>query len=341
MSKQSIALHSRLTADASGMIAEFKRADNEVRRSTSGMRAEIGSTMKMIGRQLSLPNLTRGILSGFGVGSGIQLVGTVMDIFAERWKESEQFAAKLEERSKAIADLMREVSQEWGKIYKENLPPEKRRDSINQEIAKIAGQRDQAMDDRLRALRGFQWVEEYSKKYSAMQIQSFEGEDFRRGGIAIPKREFTDIMGKRLDEAQTKWAELNKKLQPLVREVISLNNEITKSAEKSENEAAEKTKKREEERKELQRIEEKHWSDSAQKAFAELAKAREAAGQREFDRWSQAGRVNVDSMMKRGMSLGGDYKSWNDVTNNILSQILETARKAVAEMKANPLRYAD
>lgn len=347
MSKKSIGTyHATIAATAQPFIDELKRADRESRRATGSIRAEIGGTMRALARDFTLPKLAKGLLSGFGIGGGIQIVGSVMDVFAERWRESEQFAAKLEERAKGIADQMREVSQGWQKIAKENLEPGERRDAINRDIAKLAADKEKAADDRLRALRGFQWVEEYSKKYSGMQIKQFEGEDFTRGGIAIPKREFTDIMGERLDDAQKRWAEADKKMQPLVSAVIALNRELGSAAQTESledltmlvreiNLGAGRS---------PAQVRGEIGPDATQtvaEQWAQIIKDREQAGQEEFDRWARAGAVRVDDMTRRGLGTGADYRSIGEKTNSILSQILDTTRKALSELRTNAPRFAD
>jgi len=42
--------------------------------------------------------------------------------------------------------------------------------------------------------------------------------------------------------------------------------------------------------------------------------------------------LRVDDMTRRGLGTGADYASVGEKTNSILSEILETTRKAIAKM---------
>lgn len=88
-----------LLASAQQFVSEFKRADNESRRATASIDKEVDKLTKNVKRKFSVGDVGKDFLRGLGLGSGFQAATTVVEQFADYWKQAAESATRVAEQS--------------------------------------------------------------------------------------------------------------------------------------------------------------------------------------------------------------------------------------------------
>ena len=100
MAKKSIGeLHATVTADATQFVGEFKRADNESRRSSAAINTEVDKLTKGIKKKFELADFGKDVLRGAGLFGGFQIAQTAADAIVNSYREAADFAKRIEESS--------------------------------------------------------------------------------------------------------------------------------------------------------------------------------------------------------------------------------------------------
>lgn len=98
MARKSIGdLHSKVTADAQQFVNEFKRADNESRRSSAAIDKEVGALVKNVKKKFSASDIGKDLLRGFGVGSGFAAAQQAADMIVSYWEKAAEHAKSVED----------------------------------------------------------------------------------------------------------------------------------------------------------------------------------------------------------------------------------------------------
>lgn len=341
--------HATIAATAQPFISELKRADNESRRATASIRASIGNTMRSISREFTLPKLAKGLMAGFGIGGGMQLVDMGITKLMESFRASAEHAEEMTEAIEKMRKSLRDLRQEsFGNVLA-GLDPVERPAAVSRELAytqqlKESAERSKAEAevDMQMAREGLVAGRQFNPFTSMMTEDPF-------GGRFAPGTSSDDIL-KSAAERQTKAAE----------EIDSLRKrigELTRKHAEAVEQAANGIRKAQDDQFNLY-VHELNLgagrspsqvrgeigpgaTQTVAEQWAQIIKDREHAGQEEFDRWARAGAVRVDDMTRRGLGTGADYRSIGEKTNSILSQILDTTRKALSELRTNAPRFAD
>jgi hypothetical protein len=337
-------LHAIVSADATSYINELKRADEATRARAASMGGQIDKLGQTLSREFTAAKMGKNLLSGIGIGSGAGIVMTGVDYFVGMWKEAAEYAKEVDDRAKDIAKSMQELRQLRFDKKVSSSDPAERMGLLNDEMARTAAARDKAEDERLKALRGFEFGN--SAKGVGVMIRDFEGEDFAGGkdnpGMLV--RKFTDEMLRRADAAQLKATELAKELEKLAGQATATTDELAAAGKKLREErdkadayqldlSVKDALFTHPDRRHLKEV----TPDDHVRADDELRKYREelrAAGiknaTRYADRIDQASRVNVDDMTRRGMGTGANYSEIGKQTNDVLMRIervLEAIRR--------------
>ncbi len=227
-------LHATLTANASQYVAEFNRADKATQMAARGMTNATETLMHDIQRNFTGAKFAKGILEGFGIGTGITAITRLADVFVGMWKEGDEYAKKVEERAENIAKIMSGLSREKFdlgiELKKSDLD---KLSAVTAEINRLKDAMAAAEATRESAVEGLG----YAAKLSSGQglTGTFAGQDFTAyntrhqqiGGM--PAKEAGDILSSAADAAQQKWAELNKELLARLKEERALTAIIQKN----------------------------------------------------------------------------------------------------------------
>ncbi len=97
MSKSLPPVSAKVIADAEQFIAEFKRADNQARRSSDKINSEVDKLVKGVRKKFSASDIGKSVLSGFGLGSGFALAQTAVNAISGQWERAADYAKKVED----------------------------------------------------------------------------------------------------------------------------------------------------------------------------------------------------------------------------------------------------
>jgi len=102
MAKKSIGeLHATVTADATQFVGEFKRADNESRRSAAAINGEVDKLTKGLKKKFELADFGKDILKGAGLFGGMQIAQEAAAQIVGYWERAAASAKEIEASSEA------------------------------------------------------------------------------------------------------------------------------------------------------------------------------------------------------------------------------------------------
>lgn len=99
----------KLIADAEQFVAEFRRAENQARRSSAQIDREIGDLSKNIQRKLSLSDVGKDILKGAGLFGGFQIAQTASELIVGHFRDTAELAKTIEESTARQLAHVREM----------------------------------------------------------------------------------------------------------------------------------------------------------------------------------------------------------------------------------------
>ena len=335
MSKQSIgALHASVTANATQFVNEFQRADNAQRRVTANIRASVSKTIAQVNREFTLPKLAKGFLGGLGIGSGMQVVGMGMDLFAEKWKESANEAKEFSEYADRIRDTMREIKESRFNSFFDGALAGAKPGLMEGNIAGLQRDLARAEADYAAAMRDMAIS---GKSYASGPVRDDTGNivtDDPYGGrfkANMSAREIGDEAAVRIDRANAEIFKIQDKIKAAQNKLATATKDMSPVIDKALKEFFDPI---------FEAAEDRPKSiDAALKSFFEPYDDRtrsvreimkeDPADSKTFRRWDRAaGSLNVDDMTRRGLGTGANYKDVMSQTNTILGQILQEVRDA-------------
>lgn len=98
-------LVAKIKADASQFVSELMRADNVLRRKATDMDKELGK----IGKKFSLPDISKDILRGVGIGSGFAVAQTAAEMISGHWKKAAEEAQAIEKSTATQLELVQQI----------------------------------------------------------------------------------------------------------------------------------------------------------------------------------------------------------------------------------------
>lgn len=368
MSNKSIGkLHSEITANASQFVNEFNRADNAQRRATANIRASVGKTMAQVTRAFSLPNLAKSLLSGLGIGGGVQLMGMAMDKVAEMFQAGAKHAADMSEHIEKMREDLRSMHDDRFATFLEGAKPGAKAGIVDREIERQKQALARAEATKLAAEKDMQLAREglvagrQFNLFTGMQTPDPFGGRFPQGMSSNAIFEAAqEQQGKSLREIEN----LQKKIGELSNKSAKVTEDATQAIEKALDEffkpldqlGEQEFKKLDDRAKQLveksrspmekfldafrevdelrQRgyIGDDFTRDSIiRDAYNQYQKDTDPFDSKGYKAWEKAaGGLKVDDYMRRGLGTGADYKSIFGETNNILKEILQAVRATKA-----------
>lgn len=110
MSKRSLPdVSAKLIADIESFVADFKRADNESRRSMANIDKQVDQLQKSIKKKFSAADIGKSVLSGLGIGSGFQIAQQAADMMVGYFRQQADFAKSAEESTAKILELTKQL----------------------------------------------------------------------------------------------------------------------------------------------------------------------------------------------------------------------------------------
>src|SRR4051812_1880982 len=109
MAKQSIiGLHSEVTARATQFIDEYGRADRASKKHNACIRGELEKTAQHIGKEFGTGKIAKGLMSGLGLGGGMELARLGVEKITEHFREAADQARKMGEYVEKMRDDLRD-----------------------------------------------------------------------------------------------------------------------------------------------------------------------------------------------------------------------------------------
>ena len=240
MAKSVGTLHTIVSANAEPYVNELRRAGAATKEHASSIEGQFDKLRGKVARKFSISDTGFKLLKGAGFGSAVGVGMHVFEKISELLKESGEYAEKLEERAKAVAEAMQAASKSSAQLFKDSREdPQEKLDITVRQTAAIAKQIEAQQKLRDDAMEGMAWASKMSKEDSGTKIFSFKGEAFDSSklGKSDPSTtgmgvmDFADLMGERADAAQKKGAELTKDLNAGASEAMKLTQAATKKAD--------------------------------------------------------------------------------------------------------------
>lgn len=234
-------LHGTLTLSMQQYIAEFERADAATQMHARGMKTASESLVHDVERSFTGAKFAKGLLEGFGIGTGITVVTKLADHFVEMWQEGAKYAEEMEKSAEKVWEVMHKLSQAKfdASVDKKESPYEKL-SLLRAEEGRLQLSMNNLQRRREEAAAGF------SKMTSLGLYQNIAGYDFnntksffgiaatQHGGENDGPRYFTpaakagEILRGIADDAQVKWAAANEELLKRQKEEKALTDQIKK-----------------------------------------------------------------------------------------------------------------
>lgn len=85
----------KVLADAEQFIAEFRRAENEARRSSANIDREVGDLVKKVQKKFELADVGKDILKGAGLFGGFSIAQTAAELIVSHFKDAAEAAKEL------------------------------------------------------------------------------------------------------------------------------------------------------------------------------------------------------------------------------------------------------
>lgn len=343
MGRKSIGnLYGTVSGSAEGWINELKRAEDATRTRGASIAGQIDALGRRVSRDFTFTNLGKGLLGGLGLGSAAGVAMTITDHFAGMWREAQEHAKTLEQRAEQIGETMRKAGAAWAQMAREQMTPERRLTSLQQELAGIMGKVSAEDEKRAKALRAMGWAQEADAKYSAVQVKSFEGEDFTGGpgnpGMRV--RKFFDLQLDRAEEAQRAAANLRLQVPAVVKEIAGIVADFAKQGEevrkkREENETEQAVREARANGRDFGNIKEISPDDEARAAaglrtYREELRVELEKGSKYAERMEkEAGRLRPDEMTRRGLGTGANYAEVARQQYAVLADIRALIARAV------------
>lgn len=225
MAKKSIGeLHAKVTADATQFVGEFKRADNESRRSSAAINTEVDKLTKSVKKKFELADFGKDLLKGAGLFGGFAILNTGVDYFVGKMKEAEEKANKVKERADQIAEKFREIAALKVESAIDRMLPQDQLAARKNELAGIENQLRALEAAEIKANAGMDWVNKGSGGTPSnilTKVKRFDGESF--GDPGMGGADFYDMMRDRALKAKEAQAELIKQAAALRKQIEGLN----------------------------------------------------------------------------------------------------------------------
>jgi hypothetical protein len=331
MARKSIAsLYTEVLANATQFVNEFKRADNEARRATASVRASVGKMTRDIARDFSLPKLGKGLLQGFGLGGGMQLMSMATDKFVELLQSGSKHAEELSEHIKNIREDLTALHDKRFSRLIDTSDIGARPEKFDQEIARTTGARDRAQAALDQAMRDMQMAREgltaggvFNPFTQQMSGDAFEGR-FRKG---MSSDEILEDAQKRQGDAIKSIESLNEKLADLEGRKVKALEDQGKEMEKMLKEFFDPIDKLAEAAADQLDAANKERRERFNRHFNDSLKPIDPAASPMYRRWEQAaGGMRTDELTRRGLGTGANYRDVNKGVENLLKEIRDAIR---------------
>ena len=235
MAKKSIGeLHATVTADATQFVGEFKRADNESRRSAAAINGQVDKLTKELKKKFELADFGKDLLKGAGLFGGFNLVNTGIEYFVGMWKEAEAYSKRVDDTATSIAEKFREISAARIESSIDRMLPEaqlaarrKQLDQITRQLTDLEAARSKATGGMALANKngqGFLGLSNFSTR-----IKQYGGEKFG-GDTGLGGRDFYELMLDRADKAQAAMPALQKQADALRKQIEGLSASTVNNA---------------------------------------------------------------------------------------------------------------
>lgn len=150
---KSIGIHATVSATAAQFIGELSRADNAARRAMDSIQKSVQSTMAGVGRDFALPKLGKGILQGFGIGSGAGLAMAGVDKALDFWREYSTQTEQVSDHIAKIREDQRALRETRFNTFYSNAEDEAKPQLMDKRIKELRDQLDEAALNVHRASR--------------------------------------------------------------------------------------------------------------------------------------------------------------------------------------------
>lgn len=228
MAKKSIGeLHAKVTADATQFVGEFKRADNESRRSSAAINTEVDKLTKGIKKKFELADFGKDLLRGAGLFGGFSIINTGVDYFVGMMKEAEAYSKRVDDSATSIAEKFREISTMRIETSIDRLLPEAQLAARKKQLGDIENQLRGLTAAREKATAGMAFVDKGGQGLLGVsnigtRVKRFGGEKFG-GDTGMGGRDFFELMLDRADQAQAAMPALEKQADALRKQIEGLN----------------------------------------------------------------------------------------------------------------------
>lgn len=329
MAKESVVgLHGLLTANGTQMVNEFQRVDNAQRRFSASIRSGLGKTMAQVQREFSLPKLAKGVMAGFGIGGGMQVMQMGIEKVSEMWRESSEDAKAFAEYVERAVEKSRELSSIRLQAFVDTRSPGAGADAVQTRIGLLREQLKAAEAKRADAISDLSRAS--SPDFQAGNKEGIALRDKYGLGNFSTRRNIGDAIsnaevgafdeGDRLKKEIEKWEKsLSEiKIEKLPKAIDKALDDFFKPLEQAHADRA----------KAVGAALDDFFGplDERTRNVRDIMKE-DPMDSKQFGRWERAaGDLNVDDMTRRGLGTGANYKEVMSQTNTILTHILEAVR---------------
>lgn len=244
MGKSVGTLHTIVSANAEPYVNELRRAGAATKAHANDVDYQFDKLRGKVAKKFSISDTGFKLLKGAGFGSAAGVGMHAFEKISELLKESGEYAAKLEERAKSVAEAMQAAGKSSAQLFKDSREdPQEKLELTLRETAAIGKQIEAQQRLRDDAMEAMGWASKVSKESSGAIIYEFKGKKFgaenkgwkSQGAtydtLGIKVKDFFDLMLERADLAQKKVAELTKDLNSGGAEAMKLTQAATKKAE--------------------------------------------------------------------------------------------------------------
>ena len=120
MSIQLPQVSAKITADASGLVSEMRKAETATSVTAAKIDHELEHLKNSLTRRFSLSHTGLDVLKGLGIGSGFHLFEKASELLTEHWRAAEEAAKKITAETEKQLKLFKEIAALQGRYSKEN-----------------------------------------------------------------------------------------------------------------------------------------------------------------------------------------------------------------------------
>jgi hypothetical protein len=227
----------KMTGDASGVVAEFNRADNASRRAAANIDREVEKMARSMKRKWDLADFSKGALNFAGFGSAFAVAELALTKWIDIWKEGENSAKEMAKSTKEMAGLFAELSNARFTAALDNMSPEKQLDALSGRLQTLKTQAAAFEEVRTKALAGIAWVTDqaggvnnisnFGIRVPRASVQHFGGST---NSEIIGGRAFFDMMNESAEAAQKQWRDLEMQIVPVQKSIDRLRASLVDKA---------------------------------------------------------------------------------------------------------------